>query len=208
MARPTRPLSANQRRWLYRYRKMRVAAVVVLAAGALAAVDRAGLFGFAPPPDTETYHDRAFDVVKVVDGDTFDIAAPDGKRDRPTTRVRLWGVDTPETVMPDAPPQHFGPEASAFARQTLLGAKVTLKIDRRRGKQRDKYNRLLAYAYLPDGRMFNELLVAEGYGYADPRFPHLHSRDFARRQAQARRAGKGLWAELTPSDVPKYLRGD
>ena len=47
--------------------------------------------------DLQKYHEKIFTVVNVMDGDTIDIDIPDGKYDR--TRIRLWGVDTPETAV-------------------------------------------------------------------------------------------------------------
>ena len=170
---------------------------------ALVAADRAGLFGRRPQPDKARYNGRTFPVARVVDGDTLDVDTPDG--DRPRTRVRLWGVDTPEMVKPDAPVQHFGPEASRFAKDLCAGKRVTLHLERRR--TRGRYGRLLAYVVLPDGRMLNRVLVEEGFGYADPRFEHSHKAEFTRLAEQARAAGRGLWKDVTEADLPYYYRG-
>jgi micrococcal nuclease len=191
--------------WRRRPRTWRFAwqgAVILCLLGAAAVADRAGLFG-RTGDDLARYDNGTFKVVHVTDGDTLDVDLPDYATDRPTTRIRLWGVDTPETVKPDTPVQHFGPEASAFAKGALAGQQIRLKVIDR--QTRDKYKRLLAYVYLPDGKLFNKILVEEGYGYADPRFPHPLSADFARAMKQARKAGKGLWASAKPSDLPEYL---
>ena len=63
--------------------------------------------------DWQTYHDQTFTVAKVIDGDTLDVNCPDGKF--PTTRVRLLGVDTPETHHPTVGLMYYGPEATEFA---------------------------------------------------------------------------------------------
>jgi len=175
---------------------------VALLAGLIVA-DRVGVFGQRPLPDEEKYGGVAFHVVRVVDGDTIDVNVPDGKY--PHTRIRLWGVDTPETVKPDALVQHFGPEASRFTKQACYGKQVTLRLERR--DLRDKYGRLLAYVILPDGRMLNRILIEEGYGYADPRFEHTHQREFRKAQDAARAAGRGLWKDVTDADLPYYYRG-
>ncbi len=176
--------------------------VVALLAGLIAA-DRVGVFGRRPLPTEEKYDGKTFHVVRVIDGDTMDVDVPDGKY--PHTRIRLWGVDTPEVHKPDTPVQHFGPEASRFTRQACYGKEVTLRLERR--DLRDRYGRLLAYVILPDGRMLNRILIEEGYGYADSRFEHTHRREFRKVQDAARAAGRGLWKDATDADLPHYYRG-
>ncbi len=168
----------------------------------LVVADRVGVFGKAPPADTAKYHLKTFLVVRVIDGDTLDIDCPDAMS--PHTRVRLWGVDTPETVKPESPVEHFGPQASQFTRATVGGRSVTLELEPRH--TRDAHGRLLAYVFLEDGRMLNRMLVAEGYGYADPRFQHRCADEFARLQRHAMRESLGLWAELRREDLPHYYR--
>jgi micrococcal nuclease len=180
-----------------------VALAIVLVGLVLA--DRAGLFGRKPAARHADYHNQTFRVVRVVDGDTLDVDAPDTVNQRKTTRIRLWGVDTPETVKPNTPVQHFGPEASAFVKDRCTGQQVRLELDR--SQTRDKYKRLLAYVYLPDGRMLNRVLIEEGYGYADPRFDHAYQAEFLRLQDRARRAERGLWKRVKESDLPSYWRG-
>ncbi len=151
--------------------------------------------------DRSGYHDRTFRVARVVDGDTLDIEAPDGEK--PVTRVRLWGVDTPEIGHGKKPDAHFGPQAKAFAQATLSGREVHLVLSPRR--TRGKYGRLLAYVYLQrGGRMFNEMLLKEGYAYADLRFPHHYDKQFKAIEKRARRSGIGLWAEVSLSDMPAW----
>jgi micrococcal nuclease len=74
-------------------------------------------------------------------------------------RIRLIGVDTPETVDPSKPVQCFGPEASAFTERQLDGATVGLEFDVER---LDPYGRTLAYVWLGD-QLFNRTLVGQGY---------------------------------------------
>jgi len=182
---------------------------LVLTLIALAVVcDRADRFRTSPSlpvastgTDRPRYHDKLFRVVKVVDGDTLDIDIAD--TDRPTTRIRLWGVDTPEVQGSPAGEMYFGPEASKFAKETLSGTSVRIVLAPK--KTRGKYGRLLAYVMLErGGEMFNELLLEKGFAYADRRFPHAYRKQFEAIEKRARRAGVGLWANVTLDQMPKW----
>jgi len=151
--------------------------------------------------DISKYHDRQFTVVKVVDGDTLDIDIPDGKFSH--TRIRLWGIDTPETKDPRTGPMYFGKEASDFATQKALGKQVTIYLEKEKNS-RDKYHRLLAYIQLPDGTFLNEILLSEGYAYADLRFKHGLYNKYKQLESVARNQKKGLWANVTPEQMPKW----
>ncbi|MFP4355629.1 MAG: thermonuclease family protein [Phycisphaerae bacterium] len=189
--------------------------VLAVVLGLVAGADRMGLFDPAPATDPatapdasadrETYDGKSFRVVEAIDGDTFDIDIPDGRW--PDTRIRLWGVDTPETHHPDKPrPDHFGPEASRFTRQLTLGKIVRIELEP--GAQtRGKHGRLLAWVYLPDGRLLNALLVEQGYAYADPRFAHHRMGQLRALQRQAIRDGRGLWKDVRPAKLPGYFDG-
>ena len=202
------PWSPQQRRWRYAGRKSLLVVLVTLVAGALVTADRMGFFNRGAPAqgaggdDLPTFDGKSFLVSHVSDGDTIDVHVP-GPHPY-DQRVRLLGVDTPETVKPRTPVQHFGPEASAFTKQTVLGQTVTLGLDPKR--TRDIYNRLLAYVVLADGRDFCRLLIEEGYGYADPRFAHPRRSDYAKVQKQAMKDGRGLWKDVKPDDLPSYYR--
>jgi micrococcal nuclease len=101
-------------------------------------------------------------VTEVVDGDTIDISpAVHGEN-----RVRLIGVDTPEVHGGREP---CGQAASAFTTDMLEGERVRLEFDE---DLFDPYDRLLAYVYLSDGRMFNEMLVEKGYASVSTYYPN------------------------------------
>ena len=151
--------------------------------------------------DLQKYDGKQFMVVKVVDGDTLDIDIPDGNFS--DTRIRLWGVDTPETKNPRTGRMYFGPEASQFVTEAAMGKRVTIHLERDR-KTRDKYRRLLAYVQLPDGRFLNEALLSEGYAYADLRFKHSLYNKYKQLEALARKQKKGLWENVTPEQMPKW----
>lgn len=135
-------------------------------------------------------------VVKVDDGDTIDVAL-----DGHVERVRLLGIDTPETVDPRKPVQCFGKEASNRTKELLTGKVARLERDAGRGRSgdRDKYHRLLRYVYLPDGTMLNESLVRDGFAheYTFQGQFYDHQASFKAAEQQAKSAGRGLWSVST-----------
>lgn len=153
--------------------------------------------------DLEKYHAKTFTVVNVVDGDTIDIDIPDGQYEQ--TRIRLWGVDTPETKSEEFGVMFFGPEAADFTKKIVLGKQVTVYLDTG-NDTRGKYGRLLAYVKLPDGRFLNEFLLSEGFAYADLRFRHSLYNKYRQLQAGARSGKKGLWQNVTPEQFPQWLK--
>jgi micrococcal nuclease len=137
-------------------------------------------------------------VDRVVDGDTVDLRFASG-----TERVRLLGIDTPETVKPNTPVQCFGPEASARAK-VLLPRGATVRVERD-AEARDRYGRLLLYVYRSsDGMFVNRTLAAEGYARVLSISPNTaHATDIRNAAAAADRAGRGLWSRCpTPTTPP------
>ena len=201
-----RRLSARRRRLRYATRRLLFVAAVSAVAASLVLADRLGVFGRRPVGEREKYHGQSFQVERVIDGDTIVLAVADGRH--AATHVRLWGVDTPELENKRTGKRagHFGPEASALTRRLCAGRTVTLEFEPN-GRTRDKYDRLLAWVYLPDGRLLNQVLVEEGFGYADPRYDHHLKREFRRLQDQAVRDGRGLWEKVTEEDLPDYYKG-
>jgi len=125
-----------------------------------------------------------FLVERVVDGDTLLLEGG--------TRVRLIGVDTPESVKPDSPVEPLGREAAEFTRSRVERQRVTLQYDRER---RDQYQRVLAYVYVGEA-MLNEELIRAGFSRAETRFPYdqgMKNR-FRKAEQEAREARRGLWA--------------
>ncbi|MHC4293119.1 MAG: thermonuclease family protein [Planctomycetota bacterium] len=153
--------------------------------------------------DFSRYHGKIFRVLKVVDGDTLDIDEPDGQDD--TTRIRLWGVDTPETKNPSTGQMFFGPQASDFTTKSTLNKQVTVFLDEG-NNTRGKYGRLLAYIQLPDGRFVNEALLTGGFGYADVRFKHSFYHKYQQLETAARSQKKGLWQEVKREQLPIWLQ--
>ncbi len=130
-------------------------------------------------------------VVRVVDGDTIVVRFENGRYEK----VRLIGINTPETVDPRRPVQYFGKEASRYTKKHLLGKTVYLQYD---WQIRDKYGRLLAYVFLPDGTFFNAKIVEDGYAFAFTRYPFKYMKMFRKLEAEAREAGRGLWNPQSP----------
>lgn len=125
-------------------------------------------------------------VVEVVDGDTV-VLRIEGR----TERVRLLGVDTPETVHPDRPVECHGPESSALLHQLLPpGTVVTLGRD---VQVRDPYDRLLLFLTRSDGLLVNEELLRRGAADVLVIEPNGVLADrFRAAAADARAAGAGL----------------
>jgi len=128
-------------------------------------------------------------IDRVVDGDTI-VAIIDGQREK----VRLIGIDTPETVKPDSPVECFGPEASAFTK-SLLPEGTPIRIERD-VEARDKYDRLLGYIYRADDGLFVNLeIIAKGYANLLTYPPNVaHVEEFKAAATAAREADLGLWA--------------
>ena len=128
-----------------------------------------------------------FFCTRVIDGDTI-VVETAGKHEK----VRLIGVDTPETVHPSKPVEYFGKEASEFTRKKVEGKRVRLEYD---WQSRDKYRRLLAYVYIEDGTFLNAEIIRQGYGFAYTRFPFKYLKDFRQYEREARENNRGLWGK-------------
>ncbi|WP_245855842.1 thermonuclease family protein [Paenibacillus rigui] len=138
------------------------------------------------PASTKSGRETA-KVERVVDGDTFEI-----KRDGKKEKVRLIGVDTPETKKPNTPVMFYGKEASDFTKKKLENKTVELEWD---VEQKDQYGRLLAYVWIGD-EMFNRTLVREGYARIATFPPNVKYVDqFKQDQEEARKGSKGLWKD-------------
>ena len=140
----------------------------------------------APPPRAAA-EERAL-VLRAVDGDTLEVRIA-GRIEK----VRLIGVDTPESVHPNKPVEHFGKESSAFLRRLATGRRVVLRDDPE-ARNRDRYGRLLRYVFLEDRTLVNAEIIRLGYGHAYVKYPFSRMEEFRDYERQARRRGLGLWA--------------
>jgi micrococcal nuclease len=141
-----------------------------------------------PSPDPAAALPAGLDttVTRVVDGDTIVVAGGH--------RIRLIGVDTPETKDPRRPVQCFGKEASGFLSSMLpRGSPVRLVGD---VEERDVYDRTLAYVYrLPDGLFVNAELLRQGFANVLTVPPNVaHTDEFVALAREARTSGRGLWS--------------
>ena len=136
-------------------------------------------------------------VVRVVDGDTVDVLVA-GK----VERIRIIGLDTPETVDPRKPVQCFGREASARAKELMpAGSEVILEPDPTQDT-RDRYGRMLAHIFVHlDAETevsFALAMIAEGlahhYVY---RVPSIYAASYESAQADAQANARGLWSPET-----------
>ena len=135
-----------------------------------------------------TLASQLYEVVRVVDGDTIVV-----KYNGVDEKVRLIGIDTPESVHSDESKNtKEGVMVSDYTKKMLTDKKVGLEFD---VSKRDKYGRLLAYVYL-DGEMYNKILLKEGYARVATYPPNVKYVDeFVKLQKEARENNKGLWQE-------------
>jgi endonuclease YncB( thermonuclease family) len=152
--------------------------------------------------DIEKYHNKTFTVINIVDGDTLDIKISDNGNEY--TRIRLLGIDAPETNT-ESGPMYFSQQATEYAKNLILGKDVCIYLDEG-NNTRGKYGRLLAYVQLPNGKYVNEVLLSEGFAYADLRFRHSFYNKYQQLESRTRSGKKGLWQNITPDQMPEWLQ--
>ncbi|WP_157698907.1 thermonuclease family protein [Bernardetia litoralis] len=146
-------------------------------------------------------------IVEVLEGDTIIVEIPKDKnlqnknskslsvnaKNETTWTVRLIGVDTPESraslYIDEAP---FGKESLAYVTERLTKNKnITLVFDE---QLFDKFDKYLAYVYLPSGECLNATLLKEGYGWIrNHAFDIKFEKEFEKLQEKARVKQKGVW---------------
>ena len=124
-------------------------------------------------------------IINVVDGDTVDFICENKKY-----RVRIIGINTPETVHPNKPIECFGKEASEKMRNLVLNKTVTLKISN--DHSQDKYGRLLRYIIL-NGEDIGSTMIKEGYAFSYKRFSHDNLELYNEFEQKAKATNTGLW---------------
>lgn len=177
----------QRRRADVRYRPARARGWFVVLVAAAIAIWRLLAGGPAlegpPPPLAQGEHQ----VRRVIDGDTLRLA--DG------ARLRLQGIDAPELGRDGAPSEPFARKATEFAERFVESAGMRVRLTFT-DERLDKYDRYLAFVWRGD-ECLNELLVREGLAEArlDYRFTGTMRSRLRDAQQEARRAGRGMWAE-------------
>ncbi len=131
-------------------------------------------------------------VISFADGDTITIDMNGNPE-----KIRFIGVDTPETHDPRKTVQCFGQNAASFTKSLIGNNRVRLESDGL-STNRDRYNRLLRYVYLPDGTFVNSELLKQGYAFAYTNFPFTRADEFRNLEKEARTSGRGLWGSCVP----------
>lgn len=130
-------------------------------------------------------------LVRVVDGDTLVLNIHGENK-----KIRLIGMNSPESVKPHSPIECFGKEASVHAKEILKNKNLSFTPDSSQGT-RDRFGRLLAYVFM-NGKNFAEMMIADGYAYEytyDKKY--LYQSDFKKAEREARINERGLWSPDT-----------
>ncbi len=135
-------------------------------------------------------------VLWIYDGDTLKVEH--------VGKVRLIGIDTPETKgssrdyfyrrdfnIPPKKLRQIAHQAKQYNIHYVKGKKVRLELDHTR---KDKYNRLLAYVYLPNGELLNLTLLKKGLATVFRRYDFKYKKKFLKAEKKARKKKYGLWS--------------
>jgi endonuclease YncB( thermonuclease family) len=123
-------------------------------------------------------------VIRVADGDTLTLFS----RERDIEKIRLYGVDAPESGQP------WGPEAGIFVSDLAMLQEVEIEA-----LERDRYGRLVAVLRLPDGRSLNEELLRNGHAWVYRDYCRdLRCLAWLALEGEARLQRRGLWADENP----------
>ncbi len=154
----------------------------------------------SPARNESTGESSLVKITRVIDGDTMDVRFKDGSTDR----VRLLGVDTPETNAKNKPDEYgditdlkcltrWGNKSDDYAKKVLDGREVLLVFDEEAG-ERGYYGRLLAYIEI-DGYDFNESLISRGYARVYEEGTSSREERYLSEQNKVISAGTGLWGD-------------
>ncbi len=133
----------------------------------------------------------------VYDGDTLLLVA----RSQGQLKVRLYGIDAPETAQPDRPGQPYGAVARRVLMYKLLGRVVTVEP-----QDQDRYGRLVGVVRL-DGRDINAEMVAEGLAWAYRQYLQgPYASTYSGLEERARHRHLGLWRQGNPLPPWEFRR--
>lgn len=148
----------------------------------------------------QTTQPGMYEVVYINDGDTITIRGTNNVEER----VRFIGIDTPEKDHPSRPIQCFSYEATRHLEELIGDNDVKLEADPT-NTNRDRYDRLLRYVYLPDGTLLNAKQIEDGYAFAYTLFPVTKMDEFMRLEQEAREANRGLWSSCEIEQDNGYI---
>jgi len=178
----------------YRLRRKHWITIVLFLLGIPAAISQSHGSFITLKKSVAASQPGLYSISHFVDGDTIAV----DMNGTPET-VRFIGIDTPETHKPNTPVQCYGPAAAAYTQNRIkaAGGRVRLVADSL-STNRDRYNRLLRYVYLPDDTNLDQELVSKGYAFAYVSFPFTKSDVFSAAQKDAQAKKLGLWGNCNP----------
>jgi len=131
-------------------------------------------------------------VVRVLDGDTYDLLL----ENKTTVRVRMEGIDAPETGMP------YSRKATDYLKELTKGKTIKITLG-----NKDQYGRVLSYSYLEDGRELSREMIKAGFAWHYKQYNK--DPEFAALEKEAKAAQRGLWQDnnpMAPWDVRRMWR--
>ena len=115
--------------------------------------------------DRDPYIYRIKNILRVVDGDTIDADIDLGFSISLEKRIRLAGVDTPESRTADANEKKYGLESKEWLKKKVEGAKDIL-IKTELPDSTEKYGRIIGHLYINgEATSLNNQMIAEGYAW-------------------------------------------
>lgn len=129
-------------------------------------------------------------VVRITDGDTFEMLAAGNKK----LRIRIHGIDAPEREQP------FYRKSRDFLGSICFHKEVMIKV-----VEKDRWGRLVAHAFTPDGKSIGYQMVENGFAWHFTRYSRDPNLKKLENSARSRKAG--LWADKNPVAPWKWRRG-
>jgi len=137
-------------------------------------------------------------VTRIIDGDTIEVEISGQKE-----KVRLLGIDTPELSRSGKPAECFAKKATDRLKALMDGSEVYLLADRSQG-DRDRFDRLLRYVYLPGGTNVNLDMIRDGYAHEYTySLPYQYQAEFLEAEKTAREKERGLWGTTCAEDLER-----
>jgi endonuclease YncB( thermonuclease family) len=161
-----------------------------LKAGWYSGVRRADFAAVATPASSQSRQTAS--LYPPIEATVISVVQADLLRLDSGQKVRLVGVDTPETTDPDRPLEFFGRESFLYTKKKAEGQRVRIEFDQQR---MDDFGQLLGYVHLADGTFLNLDIVRTGHGHAwlGAAMSEENSGRFRDAETSARREQLGLW---------------